>query len=82
MEEATSTSSSRRIDEIGKKAQDLIERINESRAMDQKLTNSFEEKLMKKVESKFVKKTHWINIYMSLMLSKKSMLAPVKRYLL
>ncbi|XP_062874829.1 synaptonemal complex central element protein 2 [Trichomycterus rosablanca] len=38
-----------RIDEIGKKAQDLIERINQSRSMDQKLMNSFEEKLMKKV---------------------------------
>ncbi|KAG9264509.1 synaptonemal complex central element protein 2 [Astyanax mexicanus] len=38
-----------RIDEIGKKAQDLIERINQSRAMDQKILNSFEEKLMQKV---------------------------------
>ncbi|MCJ8739373.1 hypothetical protein PDJAM_G00046450 [Pangasius djambal] len=43
------TPSNTRIDEIGKKAQDLIERINQSRAMDQKLMNSFEEKLMKKV---------------------------------
>ncbi|KAF5908151.1 synaptonemal complex central element protein 2-like, partial [Clarias magur] len=42
------TPSNTRIDEIGKKAQDLIERINQSRAMDQKLMNSFEEKLMKK----------------------------------
>lgn len=38
-----------RIDEIGKKAQDLIERINERRAMDQHVMNSFEEKLIKKV---------------------------------
>ncbi|XP_072550141.1 synaptonemal complex central element protein 2 [Salminus brasiliensis] len=38
-----------RIDEIGKKAQDLIERINQSRAMDQTILNSFEEKLMQKV---------------------------------
>ncbi|KAI4876957.1 hypothetical protein NFI96_019070, partial [Prochilodus magdalenae] len=38
-----------RIDEIGKKAQDLIERINQRRAMDQKVLNSFEEKLMGKV---------------------------------
>ncbi|XP_076844806.1 synaptonemal complex central element protein 2 isoform X2 [Brachyhypopomus gauderio] len=38
-----------RIDDIGKKAQDLIERINQSRAMDQKVMNSFEEKLMQKV---------------------------------
>ncbi|XP_059414854.1 synaptonemal complex central element protein 2-like isoform X1 [Carassius carassius] len=37
------------IDEIGKKAQDLIERINERRAMDQHVMNSFEEKLIKKV---------------------------------
>ncbi|XP_051572803.1 synaptonemal complex central element protein 2-like isoform X3 [Myxocyprinus asiaticus] len=41
------TSSS--IDEIGKKAQDLIERINERRAMDQHVMDSFEEKLIKKV---------------------------------
>lgn len=40
---------SSRIDEIGKKAQDLIERINERRAMDQHVMNSFEEKLIKKV---------------------------------
>ncbi|XP_067278258.1 synaptonemal complex central element protein 2 [Pseudorasbora parva] len=38
-----------RIDEVGKKAQDLIERINERRAMDQHVMNSFEEKLIKKV---------------------------------
>ncbi|XP_016103549.1 uncharacterized protein [Sinocyclocheilus grahami] len=38
-----------RIDEIGKKAQELIERINERRAMDQHVMNSFEEKLIKKV---------------------------------
>ncbi|KAL7860340.1 hypothetical protein AOLI_G00166890 [Acnodon oligacanthus] len=38
-----------RIDEIGKKAQDLIERINQSRAMDQKVLSTFEEKLMRKV---------------------------------
>ncbi|XP_073694867.1 synaptonemal complex central element protein 2 [Garra rufa] len=37
------------IDVIGKKAQDLIERINERRAMDQHVMNSFEEKLIKKV---------------------------------
>ncbi|XP_066499012.1 synaptonemal complex central element protein 2 [Hoplias malabaricus] len=37
------------IDKIGKKAQDLIERINQSRAMDQKILNNFEEKLMQKV---------------------------------
>lgn len=37
------------IDEVGKKAQDLIERINERRAMDQHVMNSFEEKLIKKV---------------------------------
>ncbi|KAL7850659.1 hypothetical protein SRHO_G00200080 [Serrasalmus rhombeus] len=38
-----------KIDEIGRKAQDLIERINQSRAMDQKVLSSFEEKLMQKV---------------------------------
>lgn len=48
-EGVVSTPNNARIDEIGKKAQDLIERINQSRAMDQKLMNSFEEKLMKKV---------------------------------
>ncbi|XP_060757550.1 synaptonemal complex central element protein 2 isoform X2 [Neoarius graeffei] len=48
-EGVVSTPNPTRIDEIGKKAQDLIERINQSRAMDQKLMNSFEEKLMKKV---------------------------------
>lgn len=48
-EGVVSTPGNTRIDEIGKKAQDLIERINQSRAMDQKLMNSFEEKLMKKV---------------------------------
>ncbi|KTF76870.1 hypothetical protein cypCar_00018468 [Cyprinus carpio] len=41
------------IDEIGKKAQDLIERINERRAMDQHVMNSFEEKLIKKVLKSF-----------------------------
>ncbi|XP_058624620.1 synaptonemal complex central element protein 2 isoform X1 [Onychostoma macrolepis] len=40
---------SSRIEEVGKKAQDLIERINERRAMDQHVMNSFEEKLIKKV---------------------------------
>lgn len=48
-ESVVSTPINTRIDEIGKKAQDLIERINQNRAMDQKLMNSFEEKLMKKV---------------------------------
>ncbi|XP_048847778.1 synaptonemal complex central element protein 2 isoform X3 [Brienomyrus brachyistius] len=38
-----------RIDEIGKKTQDLIEKINESRAVDQEIMNSFQEKLMDKV---------------------------------
>ncbi|XP_065133679.2 synaptonemal complex central element protein 2 [Paramisgurnus dabryanus] len=38
-----------RIDDIGKRAQDLIERINERRAMDQHVMNCFEEKLIKKV---------------------------------
>ncbi|XP_055050822.2 uncharacterized protein [Misgurnus anguillicaudatus] len=38
-----------RIHDIGKRAQDLIERINERRAMDQHVINSFEEKLLKKV---------------------------------
>ncbi|XP_062387860.1 synaptonemal complex central element protein 2 [Sardina pilchardus] len=37
------------INEIGKKAQDLIERINHSRAMDQKVIANFEDTLMKKV---------------------------------
>ncbi|CDQ58295.1 unnamed protein product [Oncorhynchus mykiss] len=34
---------------IGKKAQDLIERINQSRAMDQEIMTTFENKLMNKV---------------------------------
>ncbi|KAF7698146.1 synaptonemal complex central element protein 2 [Silurus meridionalis] len=48
-EGVASTPTNTRIDAIGKKAQDLIERINQSRAMDQKLMNNFEEKLMKQV---------------------------------
>uniref|UniRef100_A0A673FL72 Synaptonemal complex central element protein 2 n=1 Tax=Sinocyclocheilus rhinocerous TaxID=307959 RepID=A0A673FL72_9TELE len=48
-EAAVLTPTSSRIDEIGKKAQDLIERINERRAMDQHVMNSFEDKLIKKV---------------------------------
>ncbi|KTF95958.1 hypothetical protein cypCar_00029300 [Cyprinus carpio] len=48
-EAAVLTPTSSRIDEVGKKAQDLIERINERRAMDQHVMNSFEEKLIKKV---------------------------------
>lgn len=39
----------KRIDVIGKKAQDLIERINHRRAMDQKVMSDFEDTLMKKV---------------------------------
>uniref|UniRef100_A0A8C1GZH6 Synaptonemal complex central element protein 2 n=1 Tax=Cyprinus carpio carpio TaxID=630221 RepID=A0A8C1GZH6_CYPCA len=48
-EAAVLTPTSSRIDEVGKKAQDLIERINERRAMDQHVMNSFEEKLIKKL---------------------------------
>ncbi|XP_031683527.1 synaptonemal complex central element protein 2-like isoform X2 [Oncorhynchus kisutch] len=44
-EEATTVLSST----IGKKAQDLIERINQSRAMDQEIMTTFENKLMNKV---------------------------------
>ncbi|XP_028841074.1 synaptonemal complex central element protein 2 isoform X2 [Denticeps clupeoides] len=40
---------SSRIDEIGKKAQDLIDRINEGREMDQKVMRSFEDSLAKKL---------------------------------
>ncbi|XP_064843627.1 synaptonemal complex central element protein 2-like [Oncorhynchus masou masou] len=47
-EEAT-TVLSLTIEEIGKKAQDLIERINQSRAMDQEIMTTFENKLMNKV---------------------------------
>ncbi|TSK87518.1 Synaptonemal complex central element protein 2 [Bagarius yarrelli] len=49
VEEAAASGGNARIDEIGKKTQDLIERINQSRTMDQNLLNSFEEKLMNKV---------------------------------
>ncbi|RXN35464.1 synaptonemal complex central element 2-like protein [Labeo rohita] len=50
MEEAAVLApTSSRIDVIGKKAQDLIEKINERRAMDQHVMNSFEEQLIKKV---------------------------------
>ncbi|XP_063048394.1 synaptonemal complex central element protein 2 [Engraulis encrasicolus] len=38
-----------KVDTIGRKAQDLIERINHSRAIDQKLMVEFEETLMNKV---------------------------------
>ncbi|KAL0993020.1 hypothetical protein UPYG_G00102260 [Umbra pygmaea] len=37
------------IEEIGKMAQDVIERINQSRALDQEIMTSFENKLMNKV---------------------------------
>ncbi|XP_029912789.1 synaptonemal complex central element protein 2 isoform X2 [Myripristis murdjan] len=37
------------IEEIGKRAQDLIERINQSRAMDQEIMADFESKLISKV---------------------------------
>ncbi|XP_029582696.1 synaptonemal complex central element protein 2 isoform X2 [Salmo trutta] len=47
-EESTTVLSST-IEEIGKKAQDLIERINQSRAMDQEIMTTFENKLMNKV---------------------------------
>ncbi|XP_036379678.1 synaptonemal complex central element protein 2, partial [Megalops cyprinoides] len=38
-----------RINEIGKKAQDLVEKINEHRAMDQEIMNTFQDKLTQKV---------------------------------
>ncbi|KAM9473710.1 synaptonemal complex central element protein 2 isoform 2-T2 [Salvelinus alpinus] len=47
--EETTTALSSTIEEIGKKAQDLIERINQSRAMDQEIMTTFENKLMNKV---------------------------------
>uniref|UniRef100_A0A8C7FQ28 Synaptonemal complex central element protein 2 n=1 Tax=Oncorhynchus kisutch TaxID=8019 RepID=A0A8C7FQ28_ONCKI len=47
--EETTTVLSSTIEEIGKKAQDLIERINQSRAMDQEIMTTFENKLMNKV---------------------------------
>ncbi|CAB1341964.1 unnamed protein product [Coregonus sp. 'balchen'] len=47
-EETTNVVSST-IEEIGKKAQDLIERINQSRAMDQEIMTTFENKLINKV---------------------------------
>ncbi|XP_019906447.1 synaptonemal complex central element protein 2 [Esox lucius] len=48
-EETTSLALSSSIEEIGKKAQDLIERINQSRAMDQEIMTSFDNKLINKV---------------------------------
>ncbi|XP_029492664.2 synaptonemal complex central element protein 2-like [Oncorhynchus nerka] len=47
--EGATTVLSSTIEEIGKKAQDLIERINQSRAMDQEIMTTFENKLMNKV---------------------------------
>lgn len=41
---------------IGKKAQDLIERINQSRAMDQEIMTTFENKLMNKVSLSY----YWV----------------------
>ncbi|TRY97289.1 hypothetical protein DNTS_020582 [Danionella cerebrum] len=38
-----------KVNEIGKKAQDLVERINERRAVDQEIMNTFEELLIKEV---------------------------------
>uniref|UniRef100_W5MP54 Synaptonemal complex central element protein 2 n=1 Tax=Lepisosteus oculatus TaxID=7918 RepID=W5MP54_LEPOC len=40
-----------RIEEIGKKAQDLIEKLNESRKENDELMNNFQDKIMMKVES-------------------------------
>ncbi|KAJ7992698.1 hypothetical protein DPEC_G00281380 [Dallia pectoralis] len=48
-EETTSFILSSSIEEIGKKAQDLIQRINQSRAMDQEFMTSFDNKLINKV---------------------------------
>ncbi|KAG5279756.1 hypothetical protein AALO_G00081250 [Alosa alosa] len=54
----------KRIDETGKKAQDLIERINHSRAMDQKVIANFEDTLMKKVRETCQElKDHLFNHY-------------------
>ncbi|XP_023692017.2 synaptonemal complex central element protein 2 isoform X3 [Paramormyrops kingsleyae] len=49
LDESHDQKTSSRIDEMGKKTQDLIEKINESRAVDQEIMNSFQEKLMDKV---------------------------------
>ncbi|KPP70417.1 hypothetical protein Z043_110758 [Scleropages formosus] len=49
LSESLQHQTSSKIDEIGKKAQDLIEKINENRAVDQEILNNFQEKLMKKV---------------------------------
>ncbi|KAJ8345146.1 hypothetical protein SKAU_G00293390 [Synaphobranchus kaupii] len=40
---------SSRVDQIGRRAQDLVEKINERRATDQEIMNDFQEKLTKKV---------------------------------
>ncbi|XP_006631700.2 synaptonemal complex central element protein 2 isoform X2 [Lepisosteus oculatus] len=40
-----------KIEEIGKKAQDLIEKLNESRKENDELMNNFQDKIMMKVES-------------------------------
>ena len=38
-----------RMEDIGRRAQNLVERINQSRATDQEIMTSFENKLMSKV---------------------------------
>ncbi|KAG9343955.1 hypothetical protein JZ751_013344 [Albula glossodonta] len=43
------SSLSSRVDQIGRRAQDLVEKINESRAADQEIMNEFQDKLTKKV---------------------------------
>ncbi|KAK6300661.1 hypothetical protein J4Q44_G00287590 [Coregonus suidteri] len=40
---------SSRIDDIGKKVQDLVGKINDSRTMDQKIMDNFQDKLVEKV---------------------------------
>uniref|UniRef100_A0A4W5MMW2 Synaptonemal complex central element protein 2 n=1 Tax=Hucho hucho TaxID=62062 RepID=A0A4W5MMW2_9TELE len=42
-------SSYSRIDDIGKKVQDLVGKINDSRTMDQKIMDNFQDKLVEKV---------------------------------
>lgn len=40
---------SSRIDDIGKKVQDLVGKINDSRTMDQTIMDNFQDKLVEKV---------------------------------
>ncbi|XP_056265990.1 synaptonemal complex central element protein 2 isoform X2 [Pseudoliparis swirei] len=64
MTESEEQHSSSSIDDISRRAQELVEKINNSRTTDQKVLDSFQEKLMEKVmEMCQQMKDHMYTIY-------------------